>query len=85
MPSIMPPRVLLPRTTSMILSFIVKSVLYLSMQCEKRKEINKKRPNLAHFLKKVSIFASFSYPPNYAKALVKYHFNRIVGKNSLSR
>ena len=55
------------------------------MQCEKRKEINKKRPNLAHFLKKVSIFAPFSYPPNYAKALVKYHFNRIVGKNSLSR
>ena len=35
---------------SMLLSFIVKFVLYLS--CEKN-EINKKRPGLAHFLKKL--------------------------------
>ena len=45
-PNILPPRVRVPSTPSMLLSFIVKFVLYLS--CEKN-EINKKRPGLAHF------------------------------------
>ena len=45
-PTILPPRVRVPSTPSMLLSFIVKFVLYLS--CEKN-EINKKRPGLAHF------------------------------------
>ena len=43
---ILPPLVRVPSTPSMLLSFIVKFVLYLS--CEKAK-INKKRPGLAHF------------------------------------
>ena len=45
-PTILPPRVRVPSTPSMLLSFIVTFVLYLS--CEKN-EINKKRPGLAHF------------------------------------
>ena len=37
-PSIMPPRVRLPSTPSMLLSFIVKFVLYLSLCCEKERK-----------------------------------------------
>ena len=48
-PSILLPRVWLPSTPSMLLSFIVKFVHILSMWCEKRTKINKKRPSLAHF------------------------------------
>ena len=40
-PSILPPWVRLPSTPSMLLSFMVKFVLYLSLQCEKRTKINK--------------------------------------------
>ena len=43
-PTILPPSVWVPSTPSMLLSFMVKFVLYLS--CEKN-EINKKRPGLA--------------------------------------
>ena len=51
--SILPPQVRLPSTPSTLLSFIVKFVLFLSLQCEKRTKVTKKRPGLAHFLKKV--------------------------------
>ena len=47
--SILPPQVQLPSTPSMPISFIVKFVHYLSLQCEKRTKINKKRPSFAHF------------------------------------
>ena len=50
--SILQPRVRLPSIPSMLLSFKVKFVLYFSLQCEKRMKISKKRPGLAHFLKK---------------------------------
>ena len=50
-PTILPPWVRFPSTPTMLLSFIVKFVLYLS--CENN-EINKKRPGLAHFLEKGS-------------------------------
>ena len=42
-PSILPPQVRLPGMPSLLLSFIAKFVLYLSMQCEKRTKINKKQ------------------------------------------
>ena len=42
-PSILLPWVRLPSMSSMLFSFTVKFVLYLSMQCEKRTKINKKR------------------------------------------
>ena len=48
-PTILPPRVWVPSTPSMLLSFIVKFVRYLS--CEKN-EINKNRPGLADFFLK---------------------------------
>ena len=46
--SILPPQVQLPSTPSMPISFIVKFVHYLYLQCEKRTKINKKRPSFAH-------------------------------------
>ena len=46
-PSILPP-IRLPSPPSTLLSFIVKFVLYLSMPCEQRTRINKKRPSLVH-------------------------------------
>ena len=58
-PSILLSRVQLPSTPSMLLSIIVKFVLYLSMQCEKRTKINKKRPSLAHLKDSFNQTASF--------------------------
>ena len=46
----------------MLLSFIVKFVLYLS--CEKNK-INKKRPGLAHFFKKKNLLVVLSIHMQY--------------------
>ena len=51
-PSILLPRVRLPGTPSLLLSFTVKFVLYLSLQCVGRRKIKKKRPGLAHFFYK---------------------------------
>ena len=52
--SILPSRVRLPSTPFTLLSFMFKFVLYLSLQCEKRTKINKKKPVLAH-LKKIQV------------------------------
>ena len=50
--TILPPRVRVPSTPSMLLSFIVKFMQYLS--CEKN-ENRLKRPGLAHFLKNIVV------------------------------
>ena len=51
--AILPPRVRVPSTQSMLVSIIVKFVLYLS--CEQRTKINKNRPGSAH-LKNYFVF-----------------------------
>ena len=51
-PSILLPQVQLPSTPSILLSFIIIFVLYLSLQCETRTKINKKRLGLGHFFYK---------------------------------
>ena len=48
-PSILPPRVRLPSMPSTLFSIIVKFVLYLSMQCEKRTKINRKEAGFGPF------------------------------------
>ena len=51
-PTILLPRVRVPCIPPMLLSFIVKFVLYLS--CEKNIQINKKRPGLVHLIFSIS-------------------------------
>ena len=51
-PSILLLRVQLPSMPSMLFSIIVKFVIYLSMQCEKRTNLNKKEAGLGPFFKK---------------------------------
>ena len=51
--SILPPRVRVPSTPSMLFSIYIVQIVYLSfeLECGKNEKINKKRPELAHFLK----------------------------------
>ena len=51
--SILPPQVQLPSTPSMLLSFIIIFVLYLSLQCETRTKINKRGWVWAIFYKRI--------------------------------
>ena len=58
-PSILPPPVQLPSTPSMLFSFIVKFVLYLSMQCEKRTKINKKEAGFGPIKKRLQMMMAW--------------------------
>ena len=51
--SILPPQLRLPSTPATLLSFIVDFVLYLSLKCDKRTKINKKRPGFGTFFEKI--------------------------------
>ena len=61
-PSNLLPRVQLRSMPSMLFSFIVKFVIYLSMRCEKRTKINKKEAGFGPFFKKIGP-QSTAYPP----------------------
>ena len=50
---ILPPQLRLPSTPATLLSFIVDFVLYLSLKCDKRTKINKKRPGFGTFFEKI--------------------------------
>ena len=56
-PSILPPRIRVPSTSSMLFSIYIIQILCLSfeLECEKN-ENRQKRPRLAHFLKKYYTF-----------------------------
>ena len=56
--SILPPQVWLPSTPSMLLSFKVKCVLYLSLQCGNRTKINEKEAGFGPFFNKVRYYSS---------------------------
>ena len=58
-PSILPSRVWLPSMPSMLFSFIVKFVLYLSMQCEKRTKINKKEAGFGPIKKRLQMMMAW--------------------------
>ena len=61
-PSILLPQVQLPSTPSILLSFIIIFVLYLSLQCETRTKINKKRLGLGHFfIKELTKYCSIHF------------------------
>ena len=72
-PSIMPPRVRLPSTPSMLLSFIVKFVLYLSLLCEKN-ENKPKRGRVWPILKKQRQNWVSRVVNNYRKSVFRFNW-----------
>ena len=74
--SIMPPRVQLPSTPSMLLSFIVKFVLYLSLRCEKNENKPKRGRVWPIFLKNYSSAGCLLWTLTKAYTSLKYRFSR---------
>ena len=64
LPSIQLPKVRLQSMPSTLFSFIVKFVLYLSMRCEKRMKINKKRPGWRIFISIAFTCNCYIYGPH---------------------